>query len=149
MIVNTLWGPEDIPETRRCCDCNEVKPKTEFSYRGFRKDGSKEFRNDCKRCNQKKIKFSNRYRRSIPLPDENYCCPICKKTEKEIKTLFGSYQTLSNKGGDGRTIWCCDHDHKTLKFRAYICNYCNIVIGRVKDNPETLENAAKYLRSFQ
>jgi len=39
-----------------------------------------------------------------------------------------------------------DHDHVTGKFRGWICERCNFSLGHAKDNPETLEKMAKYLR---
>ena len=42
-----------------------------------------------------------------------------------------------------------DHDHKTGKFRGYICGSCNRALGMVKDNPEILRRAAAYLEKPQ
>jgi Recombination endonuclease VII len=41
---------------------------------------------------------------------------------------------------------CADHNHKTGKFRGWICRLCNIGIGNFKDNPDTCAKAAEYLR---
>lgn len=41
---------------------------------------------------------------------------------------------------------CFDHDHATGKFRGWICNRCNLVLGLVKDNSESLMKLAEYLR---
>lgn len=41
---------------------------------------------------------------------------------------------------------CLDHDHKTGKFRGWICNRCNVAIGMVKDNSETLVALSDYLK---
>lgn len=38
-----------------------------------------------------------------------------------------------------------DHDHKTGKFRGWLCAGCNVAIGFAKDNPKTLIALAKYL----
>jgi len=41
---------------------------------------------------------------------------------------------------------CLDHDHKTGKFRGWICQRCNFVLGHVKDNTETLMAIIDYLK---
>lgn len=43
-------------------------------------------------------------------------------------------------------IICLDHDHITDKFRGWICNRCNVALGMVKDNSETLIALSEYLK---
>ena len=38
-----------------------------------------------------------------------------------------------------------DHCHTTGKVRGLLCESCNLVLGKVKDNVVTLERAIKYL----
>ena len=40
-----------------------------------------------------------------------------------------------------------DHCHTTGKVRGLLCERCNTLLGRVKDNPIILDNAAFYLRT--
>ena len=40
-----------------------------------------------------------------------------------------------------------DHNHQTNKVRGLLCDPCNLGLGKFKDNPELLENAAKYLKN--
>lgn len=42
-----------------------------------------------------------------------------------------------------------DHDHETGKTRGLLCNSCNIGLGMMKDNPEILKNAIKYIRKHK
>jgi hypothetical protein len=42
---------------------------------------------------------------------------------------------------------CFDHEHKTDKFRGWIFNRCNLVLGLVKDNRELLNDMIEYLNS--
>lgn len=44
-------------------------------------------------------------------------------------------------------VICYDHDHKTGKFRGWICKRCNFALGLVKDNTETLQSLIEYLKS--
>lgn len=41
---------------------------------------------------------------------------------------------------------CFDHDHITNKFRGWICLRCNVALGMVKDNSETLMALADYIK---
>ena len=60
-----------------------------------------------------------------------WTCPICKKT-----TIPG----LTSKV-------VCDHDHKTGRPRAWICDSCNTGLGRFKDDIGLLKSAIKYLEN--
>jgi hypothetical protein len=40
-----------------------------------------------------------------------------------------------------------DHDHVTGKVRGLLCAKCNLGVGYFRDNPQLLEEGAKYLRS--
>lgn len=57
-------------------------------------------------------------------------CQICGKPEK-----------LNVKGK-----LFIDHDHKTGKFRGFLCSPCNHALGNLKDNIELFENAISYLK---
>ncbi len=46
--------------------------------------------------------------------------------------------------GSGERI-CFDHDHKTGKFRGWICNGCNAALGHARDNTEVLQKLIEYL----
>ena len=85
-------------------------------------------------------KIIKEYKMNNPLPN-NYDCPICNKNEEQILEETGSYQHSSVN----RSLFNVDHDHKTGKVRGWICTYCNNMLARSRDNPETLRNGAKYL----
>ena len=46
-------------------------------------------------------------------------------------------------GKSGRI--CFDHDHKTGKFRGWLCVGCNTFLGRIDDNKEVLKKLISYL----
>lgn len=69
-------------------------------------------------------KYKNKYDIDIdetPIPDE---CEVCKKKTDKL---------------------CADHDHKTGKFRGWICSNCNVALGMVNDNISILMLLIKYL----
>jgi hypothetical protein len=42
---------------------------------------------------------------------------------------------------------CLDHDHRTGKFRGWICTRCNAALGLIGDTVESLQLAISYLVS--
>lgn len=48
-------------------------------------------------------------------------------------------------GGKGRI--CFDHDHKTGKFRGWICEHCNVLLGFAKEDINRLKLLVKYLKN--
>lgn len=62
-------------------------------------------------------------------------CACCRRPET----------ALNNKRT--RVKWLAvDHNHETGAIRGLLCQSCNHVVGHSKENPETLESAAAYLR---
>ncbi len=49
-------------------------------------------------------------------------------------------------GKDSKKGICFDHDHKTGKFRGWICIRCNLILGYAKDKVEILQLIIKYLK---
>jgi len=47
--------------------------------------------------------------------------------------------------GDDKERICFDHCHKTGKFRGWICNRCNTILGKVDDNKKLLQSLIDYL----
>ena len=54
-------------------------------------------------------------------------CPICLRT--------------------GALVW--DHDHETGKFRGWICDDCNVGLGRFADDAKNIERALTYLNEIE
>jgi len=77
------------------------------------------------------LSYRNRKREEIagrPAPDK---CEVCGGSESK------------NRNGKSRMHF--DHDHKTDRFRGWICGPCNRVLGLVKDDSERLRDLAEYL----
>jgi len=120
---------------RRCTKCNELKDITSFPYR---EASRKARRKECRECNNESVTLLKKLKIENPFPNvKNYKCPCCLKTEKEIR---------STGGWPDRTIWVLDHNHTTKKFRGWICNNCNVAIGRFADSVTSLQKAIKYLK---
>ncbi len=69
----------------------------------------------------------------------------CARQEKLKEEIAG--RPRANQcdicGSDGKTVF--DHDHANGKFRGWICDRCNKVLGLVKDSPALLQEMAGYL----
>lgn len=63
-----------------------------------------------------------------PMPHRCECCGLSDLVFK--KTLF------------------LDHCHDTGKFRGWICDNCNLGIGRLNDNLDGVKKAVAYLEKF-
>jgi len=72
------------------------------------------------------------------MEEQQYKCAICKQPETRMAR-------------DGKTITrlCIDHDHDTNDVRALLCHDCNTMLGKAKDSPELLIEAAHYLVDFK
>ena len=103
----------------------------------FRLTLGKYRRSECRECD-KSARRAVRHIRSFiqEFPGDDYICPICKRNGEEIKL----------KGGRKSGTWCCDHDHKTLKFRGWLCHSCNRGLGVMNDSVDQLEAAIDYLK---
>jgi len=78
----------------------------------------------CKVCSTKKNRVRSRiHRHTPPKPSVCDCCGTVPQ---------------------GR--WCMDHDHKTERFRGWVCERCNIGLGKFGDDVAGLEQALRYLR---
>lgn len=69
------------------------------------------------------------------LSKQNNVCAICKQPETAV---------IKNK----RIAMPVDHCHKTGKTRGLLCTKCNRGLGLFRDNPDILENAIEYLKSY-
>jgi len=67
------------------------------------------------------------------LAEQAGVCAICKGQE-----------TVRGRGGKLKKL-SVDHCHTTNAVRGLLCHYCNVGIGYLKDDPEILRAAHKYL----
>lgn len=120
-----------------CNKCHVLKVQSiYFDYNQNDKYGRPTTRPSCKSCRVDidgvKMPKSERDRmnRIKPKPYELFECPICHKV------------TIP----DVTANIVIDHDHRTGRARAWICDSCNTGIGRFQDSPEMLEKIAEYIK---
>jgi len=120
-----------IDDFKTCNKCFRYLPKANFCTAS----GGKYLRSECRECEKIANKIRKELKKTVPPPPEDYSCPICKKTETQLR----------GTGGKKSGTWCCDHDHNTGKFRGWLCHNCNRAIGTMKDSVERLLSAVEYL----
>lgn len=128
---------------KRCNDCGEIKPLTEFGKNKLGKYGRKSFcktclnlrsRNDYRRTGgevQRRSALKNRYGLTPESFDallvaQGGVCAICQ-------------------GPPGKRGWLVDHKEGTNIARGILCNSCNVGLGLFKENPEVMQAAIRYL----
>lgn len=117
---------------KKCTKCHEHKEEEEFPWRG----GENYRRTECKKCRKKLASEAKTLRDLYGNPPDDHRCPICDRTEEEVK----------GQGGKKCTPWVIDHDHKTNTFRGWLCHKCNRGLGAFNDNLEILEKVIDYLK---
>lgn len=119
-------------QTKRCAKCLKELPLGAYS----KGSGGNYLRSECRNCARKHSGIVNTLRKSLTPPSSDYKCPICNRTEDEVK----------GQGGKKVGAWCCDHDHTTHLFRGWLCHQCNRAVGGMNDDVSRLEAAIKYLK---
>lgn len=72
---------------------------------------------------------------------------ITKDEYLKALKINGNKCAICNSPPPKSSVLCLDHDHDTNKIRGFLCNDCNIGLGKFKDNTTTLCLAVKYLRN--
>jgi len=142
---------------KTCKVCGIRKPIEEFYkslkwYQSYCKDCQSAFTKLWRRENKDHIK-EYKQKQWARMPKE-------KKWNRHLIQRYGitveQYMEILDKQGglckicgepSKRLKLSVDHCHNSKKIRGLLCERCNTLLGRVKDNPVILENAAKYLRN--
>lgn len=127
-----------------------TKCKTDKNLSEYHKDITKPtgYINECKSCrkdyrdnNKQKIRFQriqkvyalSELEHTTMLVSQNYRCAICK----------------TDKPTGRNNILHIDHCHTTGKIRGLLCHHCNVALGSMFDNIESLKSAILYLEKHK
>lgn len=123
-------------DTKLCYKCGESKSLDKFAKDRHSKDS---LQSRCRIC-----QASYRDRE----------CPK-KRKDRRLQNLYGitleAYNNMLSFQSSGCAVCgsdkklVLDHDHNNGQVRAILCNDCNLALGRVKDNPQTLLKLVDYL----
>jgi hypothetical protein len=119
-------------KTKVCNGCKQTLPVSLYS----KSNGAKYPRSKCKACEKALDQVRRRIKSQVEPPPVDYRCPICQRDHEQIK----------GRGGMRSGAWCCDHDHTTEKFRAWLCHDCNRGLGFLGDDPDRCQRAVDYLK---
>jgi hypothetical protein len=114
------------------------------------KENRKEYRAKWYQDNKERVKEVHRvyhYRTKFgltvdkyneKLEQQSYVCEICKQAETIKEPRTGRIRNLS-----------IDHCHTTGKIRGLLCNTCNHVLGKYKDNVSLFQSCIDYLNKYK
>ena len=133
--LSIFWGEEpEAVKTKPCIYCRIEKPLDEFPGKSDNHDKRDNRCRECKKKHSRHRNYLKRIVRSKPLICE--CCD--KPTLKKSKNRKPATLAL-----------VLDHDHKTGKFRGWICHDCNSALGRAGDDLKGVENLIRYLQKHE
>lgn len=107
---------------KKCRACFIDKPIQEYPFFSTSEAGRK---NTCKECSKKLAVIRKDLKSKNPPPPPDFC-PICNLYTEN---------------------WILDHCHYNHTFRGYICNSCNLGLGRFNDDIECIYRAYLYMKS--
>ena len=111
---------------KTCVKCKISKPITDFRLHS-KGEGNNYRRPECMECEKKYQKNRNRKERTQMRPILGTPCECCGKSDKDL---------------------VYDHEHTDNKFRGWICQSCNLGIGRLGDSIEGVKKALAYLNKI-
>jgi hypothetical protein len=109
--------------SKQCVKCKKIKPIEDFRL-NFSKNKNVR-RPECRECEKEYNKSRIEVAKNLIRPSLGTPCDCCGRTDKEL---------------------LMDHCHKTEEHRGWLCQSCNIGIGRLGDCIEGVEKAIEYLK---
>lgn len=121
-------------QLRLCNQCGASKPISEFErYSGYT-------RYQCKTCRGKNVDAQRKYRFGITRAQ--YQAMLEKQYGK--CAACGEGETMLGRSGTVREL-SVDHCHESGSIRGLVCDACNNIMGRAKDDATRLRRVAAYL----
>lgn len=159
---------------KRCGSCEFMKPLSEFGKSSSSKDGLRCYCKECRKAYNRahrveRSEYNKKYRQEHKSElaehykkyrQTEHGKLMCRKGD--LKKSFGitleQYdEMVENQNGlcaicgniniNGHRL-CVDHNHKTGKIRALLCNHCNHLLGCAKENVTVLQSAINYLHDY-
>ena len=144
------WTPQNMTRgiykrSKKTLEMLKEKSVFQKGHKGFVKPGYK-IKDSSRMGKWNKNKKWNNPKQSIKMKGNKYAYKGGSKHEKMLRTATRiKPECCEICGAIGRI--CFDHDHKTKKFRGWLCIRCNSALGMVKDNYEILISLAEYLKN--
>ncbi|MEU3775019.1 endonuclease VII domain-containing protein [Streptomyces sp. NPDC032472] len=113
---------------KRCPDCGEIKPHSEWEPNRTSSDGWSSYCKECRAQRNRASYFKRKY-------------GITEAERDEMIAAQGGVCVICQIGPAEHV----DHDHETGKVRGVLCFSCNAALGQFKDRPDVIRRAAAYV----
>jgi hypothetical protein len=142
----------DYSKTNKTCvKCGCNKPITEFQKESRYKDGLCPC---CKLCESNKAKIYSQTpsgKKSVKrrCTNSNFKSKhgwTLEKYEEQLKLQNNKCAICGIDIENYNRRFSIDHNHKTNKIRELLCNRCNVALGLIKENIETLYHMIDYIK---
>jgi len=143
---------------KNCCTCRQSKPLTAFSKDRGKSDG---LSHRCKTCSTLSGKEwrKNNAARARQHGIEYRAANIVHIKAANRKRMYGTDGVELLKQQEAKCAICSvdletipekhrhvDHDHINNVVRGWLCRWCNLGLGKFRDDPVLLQKAADYLK---
>lgn len=130
-------SPVDVCKRVLCLRCSKIKERRRAAMC-----------NEC-RAEWQRIRGRSRFRKYFAelSPEErraHYKKPQPTRERPEGCEICGGVNNRKTSTGERQSL-CVDHCHKTGKFRGWLCNRCNLALGKLGDTVDGVKKALKYL----
>ncbi len=145
---------ENGEEKKWCGRCQRWLPLTHFSANRIKWDGLQERCDECRKTHYSEV---GKFTKTIPpleVRRQRHRIQVIKSygiTEEEFNSMLERQEgkcAICGTTDWGKPSPSIDHDHKTGKVRALLCNRCNRVLGLAEDSPELLSMMSNYLKKY-
>lgn len=145
---------ENGEEKKWCGRCQRWLPLTHFSANRIKWDGLQERCDGCRKTHYSEV---GKFTKTIPpleVRRQRHRIQVIKSygiTEEEFNSMLERQEgkcAICGTTDWGKPSPSIDHDHKTGKVRALLCNRCNRVLGLAEDSPELLSMMSDYLKKY-
>ena len=139
-------------QDKRCSKCGEVKVIGDFHVDKIKSSGR---HSTCKVCRSlEKATLRKRKALNPSFAITEYLYLINRRYRLSYNTLEGMMdEQLGCCGSCGKSLiypksvrnYSIDHNHDTGNVRGLLCNECNVALGLLKDDVDTVTGLLKYL----
>lgn len=145
---------ENGEEKKWCGRCQRWLPLIHFSANRIKWDGLQERCDECRKTHYSEV---GKFTKTIPpleVRRQRHRIQVIKSygiTEEEFNSMLERQEgkcAICGTTDWGKPSPSIDHDHKTGKVRALLCNRCNRVLGLAEDSPELLSMMSDYLKKY-
>lgn len=137
-VVGFQAGTRQVATEKTCPTCKHALPASSFFLSRTGSDGLSSNCSSCCLWNSRERLGRTKDELLQILAEQDGLCAGCRKVE--INPNYGA--PMATRG-------CVDHCHTTGIVRGWLCDDCNVALGRVSDSVTTLTNLADYQSAFE